>query len=55
MRRPDALLTCLQGIKVKWIASGPAACHSVIGDADGRCWTWGRNEVSGAPAVLGRR
>ena len=35
-----------QGVKVKWIAAGPAACHSVIGDAEGRCWTWGRNEVS---------
>ena len=35
-----------QGVKVKWIAAGSAACHSVIGDAEGRCWTWGRNEVS---------
>jgi hypothetical protein len=23
----------------------PAACHSVALGADGRCYTWGRNEV----------
>lgn len=36
---------CLQGIKVMWVAAGPAAFHSVIGTDDGRCFTWGRNEV----------
>ena len=28
-----------------WVAAGPAAFHSVIGTQDGRCFTWGRNEV----------
>lgn len=41
-----------QGVKVMWIAAGPAAFHSVIGDADGRCWTWGRNEVKLSSAGL---
>ncbi len=35
----------VQDVKVMWVAAGPSACHSVIGDAEGRCWTWGRNEV----------
>lgn len=35
----------MQGLKVMWVAAGPAAFHSVIGTEDGRCYTWGRNEV----------
>ncbi len=31
--------------QVMWVAAGPAAFHSVIGTQDGRCYTWGRNEV----------
>ena len=27
-----------------FIAAGAAACHSVVGDASGRCFVWGRNE-----------
>lgn len=27
-----------------FIATGSAACHSVAGDVDGRCYVWGRNE-----------
>lgn len=27
-----------------FVASGPAACHSVVGDISGRCYVWGRNE-----------
>ncbi len=42
-------MLCAQSVKVKWIAAGPAACHSLIGDASGRCWTWGRNEVGHFP------
>ncbi len=33
-----------QGIKVTFIAAGAAACHSVVGDINGRCFVWGRNE-----------
>jgi hypothetical protein len=35
----------LQGIKVVFVASGSSACHSIIGDINGLCYTWGRNEV----------
>ncbi|GAB4819969.1 hypothetical protein N2152v2_007015 [Parachlorella kessleri] len=34
----------LEGVKVKFIAAGSAACHSIIGDSSGLCYTWGRNE-----------
>lgn len=33
-----------QGIKVRFIACGSAACHSIIADAAGQCYTWGRND-----------
>lgn len=38
-------LKVLHDVKVMWVAAGPSACHSVIGDSEGKCWTWGRNEV----------
>lgn len=34
----------LMGVKIKMVASGSAACHSIIADIEGRCYTWGRNE-----------
>mmetsp|Transcript_45199 Transcript_45199/g.117095 ORF Transcript_45199/g.117095 Transcript_45199/m.117095 type:complete len:461 (+) Transcript_45199:70-1452(+) len=34
----------LMGIKIRFVASGSAACHSIIGDMSGKCYTWGRNE-----------
>lgn len=37
-------LKVLHDVKIMWVAAGPSACHSVIGDSQGRCWTWGRNE-----------
>ncbi|CAN0493145.1 unnamed protein product, partial [Laminaria digitata] len=33
--------------KIKLIASGPTACHSVCIDVDGGVYTWGRNEHGG--------
>ena len=36
----------VQGVKIKFVAAGSAACHCIAGDADGKCYTWGRNEVS---------
>jgi hypothetical protein len=36
-----------QGIKVMFIAAGSAAVHCIAGDANGVCYTWGRNEVGG--------
>lgn len=40
-----------QRVKVAFIAAGSAACHSIIGDINGLCYTWGRNEVRlGRPA-----
>ena len=29
-----------------FIAAGSGACHCIIGDDAGKCYTWGRNEVS---------
>mmetsp|Transcript_40455 Transcript_40455/g.114559 ORF Transcript_40455/g.114559 Transcript_40455/m.114559 type:complete len:458 (+) Transcript_40455:142-1515(+) len=34
----------LLGVKIMFVAAGSAACHSICGDAEGRCYTWGRNE-----------
>ena len=34
-----------QGVKVMFVAAGSGACHSIIGDAEGTCYTCGRNEV----------
>ena len=34
-----------QGVKVMFVAAGSGACHSIIGDAAGKCYTWGRNEA----------
>eukprot|EP00903_Cladosiphon_okamuranus_P008374 g8052.t1 len=33
--------------KIKLVASGPVACHSVCIDVDGGVYTWGRNELGG--------
>ena len=45
----ESKLSCtLQGIKVMFVASGAGACHCIIGDAAGKCFTWGRNEVQTA-------
>ena len=27
------------------MAAGPAACHCIVGDVEGKVFTWGRNEV----------
>ena len=35
----------LQGVKIRWIAAGPAAAHCLAGDMDGKIYSWGRNEV----------
>lgn len=42
LRRP---IIVLQGVKIVFVAAGAGACHSIIGDEAGRCYTWGRNEV----------
>lgn len=34
----------LLDVKIKWVAAGPAAVHALVGDTEGRVWTWGRNE-----------
>ncbi|KAM0884728.1 hypothetical protein ACQ4PT_030794 [Festuca glaucescens] len=34
----------LMGVDIRFVASGCAACHCVALGADGRCFTWGRNE-----------
>lgn len=36
-----------QGIPVRFIAAGSAACHSIIGTDDGKVYTFGRNDVCG--------
>ncbi|CAB1104698.1 unnamed protein product [Ectocarpus sp. CCAP 1310/34] len=33
--------------KIKFVASGPTACHSVCIDVQGGVYTWGRNEFGG--------
>ncbi|XP_047043072.1 protein RCC2-like [Lolium rigidum] len=39
-----ARLRPLVGVDIRFVASGCAACHCVALGADGRCFTWGRNE-----------
>lgn len=34
----------MMGVKVRFIASGSAASHSIVGDAEGRVYTFGRND-----------
>ncbi|XP_037452304.1 protein RCC2-like isoform X3 [Triticum dicoccoides] len=34
----------LVGVDIRFVASGCAACHCVALSADGRCFSWGRNE-----------
>lgn len=34
----------MQGIKIAFIAGGPAAVHCIACGMDGRVYTWGRNE-----------
>jgi hypothetical protein len=41
----SALLCCLQDVQVAFIAAGSAAAHCIVGDVNGVCYTWGRNEV----------
>ncbi|KAL5214578.1 hypothetical protein ABZP36_003730 [Zizania latifolia] len=40
---PTRMRTLL-GVDIRFVASGCTACHCVALDADGRCYTWGRNE-----------
>uniref|UniRef100_J3M2C2 Uncharacterized protein n=1 Tax=Oryza brachyantha TaxID=4533 RepID=J3M2C2_ORYBR len=37
-------LRSLVGVDIRFVASGCTACHCVALDAEGRCYTWGRNE-----------
>uniref|UniRef100_A0ACD5UVP4 Uncharacterized protein n=1 Tax=Avena sativa TaxID=4498 RepID=A0ACD5UVP4_AVESA len=37
-------LRSLVGVDIRSVATGCTACHSVALGADGRCYTWGRNE-----------
>ncbi|KAL6651575.1 hypothetical protein ACP70R_010500 [Stipagrostis hirtigluma subsp. patula] len=37
----------LVGVDIRFVASGCTACHCVALDAEGRCYTWGRNEQKG--------
>jgi len=37
-------LKALEGVKVMFVAAGPAAVHCLVGDASGNLYTWGRNE-----------
>ena len=36
----------MQDIKVRFVAAGPSSSHCILGDMDGKLYTWGRNEVS---------
>ncbi|KAI7743893.1 hypothetical protein M8C21_029895 [Ambrosia artemisiifolia] len=35
----------LVGVDIRYVAAGCASCHCVALDVDGRCFTWGRNDV----------
>ncbi|CAN6224191.1 unnamed protein product [Urochloa humidicola] len=35
----------LVGVDIRFVASGCTACHCVAVDANGQCYTWGRNEM----------
>lgn len=37
-------LRALLDVKVTFVAAGSAASHCIVGDFEGRCYTWGRNE-----------
>mmetsp|Transcript_6849 Transcript_6849/g.11673 ORF Transcript_6849/g.11673 Transcript_6849/m.11673 type:complete len:475 (-) Transcript_6849:559-1983(-) len=37
-------LKTLAGVRLLFVAAGPAAVHCIAGDVDGRLFTWGRNE-----------
>ncbi|RLM64376.1 hypothetical protein C2845_PM16G22990 [Panicum miliaceum] len=37
----------LMGVDIRFVDSGCTACHCVALDAEGRCYTWGRNEQKG--------
>lgn len=37
-------LKTLTGIKIRFVAAGPAAAHCLGGDMEGKLYTWGRNE-----------
>ncbi|KAK9806651.1 hypothetical protein WJX73_004262 [Symbiochloris irregularis] len=37
-------LKSLQDVRITFVAAGSAASHCIVGDVDGRCFTWGRNE-----------
>jgi len=39
-------LAPLAGVRIAFVAAGPAACHSLAVAADGRLFAWGRNEAS---------
>jgi len=45
----------LQGIKIRFVAAGPAAAHCLAGDMEGKLYTWGRNEVNFLTLAVGRR
>lgn len=47
-RWPCPPMPLRQGIKVAFVAAGASACHTIIGDVNGVCYTWGRNEVRGS-------
>ncbi|KAG8043818.1 hypothetical protein GUJ93_ZPchr0458g22597 [Zizania palustris] len=40
---PTRMRTLL-GVDIRFVASGCTACHCVALDAEGHCYTWGRNE-----------
>ncbi|MBN3317181.1 RCC2 protein, partial [Atractosteus spatula] len=35
---------CLSGVQVSAVVSGPCAAHSLLITAEGKLWSWGRNE-----------
>ncbi|XP_065506291.1 protein RCC2 [Caloenas nicobarica] len=35
---------CLSGVQVRSVVSGPCAAHSLLITAEGKLWSWGRNE-----------
>ena len=41
----DVCMADVQGVKVRFVAAGPAAAHCLVGAMDGKLFTWGRNEV----------
>jgi len=49
-REPMLTAVCrAQDVRVRFVAAGNSSTSCIVGAMDGRCFTWGRNDVRAAP------